>query len=229
MRKKIFFIAFIFLSLFLVTSNIFAQGNNNPIFNSSCGFPNTEYNKCCVQPNTDSPINIPIPSLDVKKMVQEKLNQYGLGFIGQPCYLGEPDTSSGECICVQNEPEVTPVNSYETLCENYFKDKPNHLNFCLNCVKSGGYYSGLGCVPINLANFISNYLLGRMIGLAGLLSLLCIIYSVFMMQTSQGSNEKLKKAQELLTSCILGLIFIIFSVFILKLIGVNILKIPGLS
>jgi len=87
----------------------------------------------------------------------------------------------------------------------------------------------LGCVPINLANFISNYLLGRMIGLAGLLSLLCIIYSVFMMQTSQGSNEKLKKAQELLTSCILGLIFIIFSVFILKLIGVNILKIPGLS
>jgi len=48
-----------------------------------------------------------------------------------------------------------------------------------------------------------------------------------MMQSSQGNPEKLKKAQEMITSCIMGLMLIIFSVFILKLIGVNILKIPG--
>ena len=37
----------------------------------------------------------------------------------------------------------------------------------------------------------------------------------------------LKKAQELITSCIMGLMLIIFSIFILRLIGVDILKIPG--
>ena len=50
-----------------------------------------------------------------------------------------------------------------------------------------------------------------------------------MMQTSQGNPEKLKKAQEMLTSCIMGLMLIIFSVLILRLIGVDILKIPGFN
>ena len=42
-------------------------------------------------------------------------------------------------------------------------------------------------------------------------------------------DEKIKKAQDLLTSCIMGLMLIIFAVFILRLVGVNILRIPGFS
>jgi len=49
------------------------------------------------------------------------------------------------------------------------------------------------------------------------------------MQSSQGNPEKLKKSQDMITSCIMGLMLIIFSIFILKLIGVDILKIPGFS
>jgi len=67
------------------------------------------------------------------------------------------------------------------------------------------------------------------IGLAGLIALLCIIYAAFMIQISSGNPERIKKAQELLTSCIMGLMLIIFSVFILRLIGVDILKIPGFT
>ena len=77
--------------------------------------------------------------------------------------------------------------------------------------------------------FIEETIFGLGIGLAGMVSLLCIIYAAFTMQSSQGNPEKIKKAQELLTSCIMGLILIIFSVFILRLIGVSILRIPGFS
>ena len=98
---------------------------------------------------------------------------------------------------------------------------------CLSCVNSGGYYSGLGCTPLTLPALISQYVLGIGIGLAGGISLLCIMYSAFRMQTSQGNAEAIKKAQETLTSCITGLILIIFSVLILKLIAQDILRIPG--
>ncbi|KKR84165.1 MAG: hypothetical protein UU32_C0049G0003 [Candidatus Woesebacteria bacterium GW2011_GWB1_41_10] len=45
-----------------------------------------------------------------------------------------------------------------------------------------------------------------------------------MIMTSGGNPERLKAGQELLTSAISGLILLIFSVFVLKFIGVDILK-----
>jgi hypothetical protein len=46
--------------------------------------------------------------------------------------------------------------------------------------------------------------------------------------TSGGDPRKAKAAKELLTSAIAGLLMIIFSVYILDLIGIRILNIPGL-
>ena len=92
-----------------------------------------------------------------------------------------------------------------------------------------GVWTGIGCVYTDTKAFIEKTVFGMGIGLAGVLALLCIIYSAFMMQSSQGNPEKLKKAQEMITSCIMGLMLIIFSVFILRLIGVDILNIPGFT
>jgi uncharacterized membrane protein YidH (DUF202 family) len=85
----------------------------------------------------------------------------------------------------------------------------------------------VGCVKSNVGSFIQDTLLGWGVGIAGGVSMLCIMYAAFMMQTSGGEAEKIKKAQQLMTSCITGLMIIIFSVFILQLIGVKILRIPG--
>jgi hypothetical protein len=52
-----------------------------------------------------------------------------------------------------------------------------------------------------------------------------ILYAGFMLMTSTGNPERIKAGQELLTSAISGLILLIFSVFILNFIGINILGI----
>ncbi len=136
-----------------------------------------------------------------------------------PCVSGNPDTAAGGCIC-KRAPASTKL-----LCDKYVSGSKDY-GACVNCA-SGGVWTAIGCIDNDLNKFITEKLLTMGIGLAGIIAILCIIYSAFMMQTSQGSPEKIKKAQELLTSCIMGLMLIIFSVFILRLIGINILGIPG--
>lgn len=70
-------------------------------------------------------------------------------------------------------------------------------------------------------------LLTIFLSLSGGIALLLIIFSGYKYMTSQGNPEKLQGAKETLTSAIVGLLFIIFAMVILQLIGVDILRIPG--
>lgn len=70
-------------------------------------------------------------------------------------------------------------------------------------------------------------LFGILLSLAGGIALLLIIYSGYQIMVSQGNPEKLQQARETLTSAIVGLVFLIFSLVILQIIGVDILRIPG--
>jgi len=70
---------------------------------------------------------------------------------------------------------------------------------------------------------------GVVLGLSGGIALLLIIYSGYQLMASQGNPEKLQAARDQLISAIIGLVFIIFSLVILQIIGVDILKIPGFS
>jgi len=156
----------------------------------------------------------------VKRIVQEITHPC---IVGTPSTPGKPDDPSCKCV----EPSVSPITALLKLCDGI--KKPEEKPFCTSCLQAGGVWTGVGCIYANIKDFIQKTLLSWGIGLAGGLALLCIIYAAFMMQSSQGNPEKLKKAQELITSCIMGLMLIIFSVFILRLIGVNILRIPGFS
>lgn len=140
----------------------------------------------------------------------------------------EADVNSPTCKCIN---PITPAPSYlyalDSLCQR--QNSVSERNSCLNCANQGGVWTGLGCVYTDAKQFIEFTIFGWGIGLAGGFALLCIIYAAFIMQSSEGNPEKLKRAQEMITSCIMGLMLIIFSVFILRLIGVNILKIPGFT
>lgn len=89
--------------------------------------------------------------------------------------------------------------------------------------------TGLG-IPIKTkpADFIKS-IFGILLGLSGGIALLLIIASGYRLMASQGNPEKLQGAREMLTSAIVGLLFIIFSFVILQVIGVDILKIPGFN
>lgn len=87
-------------------------------------------------------------------------------------------------------------------------------------------YTAIGCVPVLGANGQTDFLsfvLKWAVGVGGGIAFLLIIYGGFMVMSSSGNPERLKAGQELLTSAIAGLILLIFSVFILKFIGVDIL------
>lgn len=146
-------------------------------------------------------------------------------WIEKPCLTGVPSTpedlQNTKCLCVEANLEA----SLKDLCKPI--SSASEKGKCGTCHSEGGIWTSLGCVDGNLQYFIERTLLGMGMGFAGGMTLLCIIFAAFQMQTSRGNPEKIKKAQELLTSCVVGLMVIIFSILILKIIGVDILRIPG--
>lgn len=104
---------------------------------------------------------------------------------------------------------------------------------CGNCVLGKtipgkpGIWTAVGCIPANPQDFVAR-LLQVAIGIAGGIAFLMIMYGGLTMMLSSGNPEKLNGGKEIITSAIAGLLLIIFSVVILKIIGVDILGIPGL-
>lgn len=91
--------------------------------------------------------------------------------------------------------------------------------------------TAIGCISTSIdgADSFFGSVIKVAVGLGGGLALLLMLYGVFVVTTSAGIPDKLKEGQEVITSAISGLIFIILSVFLLNLIGINILGIPGLT
>lgn len=98
---------------------------------------------------------------------------------------------------------------------------------CEHCMNNGqGSWTAIGCIEADPGKFIAKFL-GIGIGMAGGIAFLLILFSGFQIMTSAGNPEQLTAAKELMGSAIAGLLLIIFSIFLLQLIGVSILGIPG--
>lgn len=89
--------------------------------------------------------------------------------------------------------------------------------------------TAIGCIPYKDTNSFAAWFLKWAIGIAGGIAFLMIIFSGFQIMTSSNNPQQLQTGRELLTAAVSGLILIIFSAFLLKLIGVDILGIPGLG
>lgn len=242
------FIAF----LYFFSGNAYAQ--IPPMLGVDCGNPQSSTpstsNRCCYfdatsgQPTLPSGniidtfrsfvsglIDAPLKGIaDTKRKIQVPACVNG----AVPTLPGDPANPS--CICVPDS--KSPLVAIEKMCNDIGEqNKPSsERGECLDCVlgRNGtvGVWTALGCFSTDIPTLIQGTrtrtgLLGWGVGFAGILSLLCMIYSAILMQTSRGNPERIKKAQELLVSCITGLLLIIFSIFILRFIGVDILRIPG--
>lgn len=100
---------------------------------------------------------------------------------------------------------------------------------CKSCFEGGGAWTAIGCLGGESPNDFVASLLKIGTGLGGGVAFLLILFSGFQRVTSAGNPEKLHEAKELMTAAISGLLLIIFSIFLLRLIGVNILQLPGLN
>lgn len=91
-----------------------------------------------------------------------------------------------------------------------------------------GIETALGCFPTDPAEIVQ-WILKYSIMMAGGIGFMLMLFASFKIMTSSGDPEKLKDGQKMLGSVIMGLIIIVFAVFILRFIGVTVLKIPGWS
>lgn len=92
-----------------------------------------------------------------------------------------------------------------------------------------GIATAIGCIPTKPTEFIAA-LLRLTFAVVGGISFLLMIGSVFQMITSGGNPDSLKQGHERFTSAVIGLLFVIFAVLLLRIIGVDILNIgPALG
>lgn len=110
--------------------------------------------------------------------------------------------------------------------------KPEYAD-CNQCATDGkppeygpGSWSALGCIPTGPEKFIQ-WLLNNAINIVGGLAFLMILFGSFKVATSSGNPESLNEGKEIIFAALAGLLFIVFSVILLKIIGHDILQIPG--
>lgn len=102
---------------------------------------------------------------------------------------------------------------------------------CNSLNAEGGVTTVFGCIKVvgnDSGSNLVTIILKIATGIGGGLALALILYGVFIVTTSAGMPDKLKAGSEIITSAVIGLIFILLSVFLVNLIGINILGIPGL-
>ena len=145
-------------------------------------------------------------------------------------------TGTQTVTCSQNFPTPGKINRYccdtQKDCEDTKAGVQEEIRQGLKtptgvptCGSDGkGISTAIGCLPVlgSTNEFLSS-LLKWAVGVGGGIAFLLMLYAGFMTMTASGNPERLKAGQELLTSAVAGLILLVFSVFILRFIGVDIL------
>ena len=70
-------------------------------------------------------------------------------------------------------------------------------------------------------------MLAVIFGIAGGIAFLAVLTGSAIVLTSSGYPDRLQTGKDLIVSSIFGLMLIIFSVFLLRVVGFEILRIPG--
>lgn len=149
-----------------------------------------------------------------------------------PVQSNEVGTPTGVLTPERKEPRSppSPCEQWESEGKEISKNSsfyqyPNPIIFPnAKCIK---VTTGLGFgISTDPAGFVKS-IMGLLLGVSGGIAVLLIIVSGYKFMASRGNPEALQGAREQLISAIVGLLFIIFSLAILQIIGFDILHIPG--
>lgn len=87
-------------------------------------------------------------------------------------------------------------------------------------------YTMMGCLSTDSGEFTVQ--MSRLFfSIVGGIAFLFLLYGAATVATSQANPEKLNHGKRIVYGAIVGLLFVLFSTFIIRFIAVNVLKIPG--
>ncbi len=125
----------------------------------------------------------------------------------------------------------TPTLVQNTICDTIpDSGKQGECNSCMG--DNSGVWTAIGCIKFgnmqdpDPSTFLEK-LLSLGIGMGGGISFLLILFGGLQIMTSAGNPEQLNAGRELVSAAVTGLLLVIFSIFLLQFIGVNIIGIPG--
>jgi len=128
--------------------------------------------------------------------------------------------------------------------DNYFGDPPcqpgltDMEGVCVRMDTISGEYtcsdgvsirSAIGCIPVLSLRLFIEFWLTYAMWLSGGVAFLFIIYAIFLFATSRTNEEQLKHSREIFFAAITGITLLVFAVFVFRLLGVDILKLPSFS
>ncbi len=136
--------------------------------------------------------------------------------------------------------ESVPFALCQQVADAGSTDPNSDYQQCLSCFGSGAgksvgegdkeapkaFWTAFGCVRVSKNGMVQD-LLRIGLGISGGFVLLTILYGAFLLTTSSGNPKRVQEGQEMISSAVMGLFFVIFSVIILQFIGVSLLRIPG--
>lgn len=88
--------------------------------------------------------------------------------------------------------------------------------------------TALGCIPTDPAGLVK-WVLKFAILMGGGIAFLLSVFGGVSIILAGGNPEKINSGKEIIGSALTGLLFIIFSVFLLRFIGYDILQLPGFA
>lgn len=124
--------------------------------------------------------------------------------------------------------ENVMVKNFE-LCEQATAEDRDKCQACFGGETfngNAGVWTAIGCIPAKPDSIIKTFItVGLSVG--GGATFLLILAGAFRLSVSQGDPQATKDAKEQITSAIIGMVFIIFSITMLRFIGVSLFQIPG--
>lgn len=93
---------------------------------------------------------------------------------------------------------------------------------------SDGLVTAIGCIHTQPKALVQDFLRFAT-GIGGGLAFMMMLLGAFQMLTSGGNPQNLQGGREVFQNALIGLLFVIFSILIMKIIGIDILNIPGFS
>ncbi len=179
------------------------QEGSSIVFSTTDYNPNTQKSKCTVTVYSPSGGEITTQEEAIQEADQQQEEELKKAHPNDPCSLLTGDDAKQCWHCMYEEGDYS---------------KP-----------SGKVWTVFGCVRADASSFIFRFFFNFFSYIAGGFAALLLIYAAFLYMTSAGDSEKVKKAQSLITAVISGILFIIFSIMIMKFIGVSLLGIPTLQ